>query len=235
MQEEMCLALYSLPPVHTYNENTTNNNRGNWNTTSSVFCARLHCLHTFINCVGGNQFMSDTGWKSPGTNSHHSGNAWTTPENVYSTDETYAISPEGTNGDWESYGGFGFSIPSGATINGIELTVTGHHTHSSSINYTVQFRVSGNDGTSYSSSKGVPSWAQGTTDKTSILGGSSDLWGLEWTADSFSNTNFRVIMGNQYSIIQAYVNSFQIKVYYTESSGTPTVGTKYALPPFRVV
>jgi hypothetical protein len=44
MQEEMCLGLYSLPPVHTYNENTTNNNRGNSDTMYNIFTSLSHYI-----------------------------------------------------------------------------------------------------------------------------------------------------------------------------------------------
>ena len=75
------------------------------------------------------------------------------------------------------YSGFtSLSIPSGATINGIEVIV-----HASS-NSTL-LRVVLNDGTSYSSlraTNGLPGKTLATVDP--CWGSSSDLWGLSWDA-----------------------------------------------------
>src|SRR3989338_8952984 len=61
----------------------------------------------------------DTGLKSPTATA--SPNSWTNPSDAFSSNNTYAS--ESTNNDSQGYRDFGFSVPGGATINGIEVTL----------------------------------------------------------------------------------------------------------------
>ncbi|MFZ2484649.1 MAG: VWA domain-containing protein [Minisyncoccia bacterium] len=47
-------------------------------------------------------------------------NQWTNPNNAFTSNDTYTTSV--TNGNQQGYGNFGFSIPSNATITGIQVT-----------------------------------------------------------------------------------------------------------------
>ncbi len=90
------------------------------------------------------------------------------------------------------YRDFGFSIPSGATIDGIEVGINAWRRNN---NRTVDANITlSRDGGTFDSStytQAVTVTADPAGDQ--VLGGSGNLWGLTgWTAEHFSNANFRV-------------------------------------------
>jgi hypothetical protein len=123
--------------------------------------------------------------------------------------------------DSEVYSNFGFSIPSGATIDGVEVVVSGYRTGSTSAGAYFRVRLSNNGGadwTDYGDTSGL-----GTTDALYTLGGSGQLWSVIWTADSFSDGNFRleVVPAGPYLSGELWkLDSVKVKVYYTLAAGT---------------
>ena len=71
----------------------------------------------------------DTGLKSPTATA--SPNSWTNPSDAFSSNNTYAS--ESTNNDSQGYRDFGFSVPGGATINGIEVTLEAYSQATSTV------------------------------------------------------------------------------------------------------
>lgn len=156
---------------------------------------------------------SDTGFKSPTATS----GSWINPTNAYSYDSTYA-STEGRFSE-QIYYNFGFSIPSGATIDGIEVV------GNMGSPYTFWFlraKLSRDGGSSWTSQKS--SGKKDGDDIDEFFGASDDTWGMTWNSSDFSNTNFRIIIdnrdGDDYFGASYYDNldHIKIKVYYTESS-----------------
>src|SRR3989344_8739680 len=65
-------------------------------------------------------FAADTGFMSPAaTGTYH--NEWATPSDAFSSNDAYAT--ETTENDLQSYENFGFSVPVGSLIHGIEMNV----------------------------------------------------------------------------------------------------------------
>src|SRR3989344_6729137 len=65
-------------------------------------------------------FAADTGFLSP-TAAGGSHNQWATPSNAFISDDAYAT--ETSEGEDQSYENFGFSVPVGSLIHGIEMNV----------------------------------------------------------------------------------------------------------------
>ena len=152
------------------------------------------------------------------TNSSIGSYTWLSPTNVYTANSTYAACGTfGPGGNKISYyevaTGFGFSIPAGATINGIFAEV----------------KKSDSDGTSYDQAvRIVKGGAIGSTDKASVVawpsmqayssyGSSSDLWGTTWTYSDINASDFGLAIA-AYSSSFAWspvIDHIRITVYYT--------------------
>ena len=167
---------------------------------------------------------ADTGYKSP-TATGEDYNQWTLPTNAYSSNNNYAS--ETTAGQEQDYYNFGFSIPSGATIDGVEVSLEGQCSGEMIINgdrVDVKVDLSDNGGTSYGTKK-IKSFSNFGSDVTQTLGGPTSgntYWGLTLTDTDFSNVNFRVriemdrVTGGATGI---FLDHIQVKVYYTEATG----------------
>ncbi len=101
--------------------------RATWKKVCAIF------LTLSINLTGGAgmlllgaevAYAADTTSKSP-TSSSVSPSEWTSPSNAYSSDNAYstASDDDGASRDDQRYSSFGFSVPAGATINGIEVAL----------------------------------------------------------------------------------------------------------------
>lgn len=170
---------------------------------------------------------TSSGLQSPSVsvNSH-----WTSPDNVFTSNDTYSTSAANQT-DYQRWRGFGFSIPTGATINGVEVTIEGKNNGATANGLRVG--ISGNSGSSYSSAKTTTDFT--STDTTKTLGDSSDLWGLSLTPSSFNSDAFYLraqLSTNSSDLVD--VDHIQAKVYYTTSSGesrtvTPVTST-FSIP-----
>ena len=176
--------------------------------------------------------MAVTGWKSPSTASSQtrsgSADVWATPTNVFTSNNAYAETDLGDDeySDWLRITNFGFTtgdIPSGATIDGIEVQYecVGEDTQ---IKDSQLFAYrSGQVGTSQHSTS-----AWGTTENTQTRGGSTNLWGATWAdTDIVGNANF----GFELSALKdgtagtgrfARVDHFEVRVHYTAGATTVT-------------
>lgn len=117
--------------------------------------------------------------------------------------------------------GFGFTIPTGATINGIEAVVTNAscvnlNTRDNSVKLCIAGTISGSD------LSASAAWSASPANKT--FGGSSQLWGLTPTYSDVNNSGF----GFALSVIQIDDNGDPddvswdcgtLKIYYTAASG----------------
>jgi hypothetical protein len=154
--------------------------------------------------------------KFPGT---ASGASWTTPTNIEAADGAttvyyggpYEYTPYlwGTN--------FGFSIPTGATINGIyvEQYIRGAN---AGVDADYLCKLTKDGSTLVGTNKGTGSAMSGTlTDYA--RGGASDLWGTTWTPAQINASTFGVVwepelgIGGQTDAV--YCDYFKITVYYT--------------------
>jgi len=137
---------------------------------------------------GPNSFSTYTS-----NNSNGGTYTWTNINNISSSDDNYGYSAVGPGG--ASYQmlltGFGFSIPSGATINGITASIERKKTGNagSSIKDSLIKLIKGGvvSGTDKKSGLNWP-----TTETVATYGGSSDLWGLTLTHTDVNDANFGI-------------------------------------------
>ncbi len=154
---------------------------------------------------------SETSYLSPSANGNPS--EWSDGGNAYSSNNSYANT---NDDDDQGYRNFGFSIPTGSTINGIEVKLEARQEGTSC---QLQTRLSWNNGSNDTSYKTlVPTGS----DTVLTYGGSSDTWGHTWSPSEFSNANFVLEVryndpgsgcGNSDDI---YLDHVQAKVFYTE-------------------
>jgi hypothetical protein len=157
---------------------------------------------------------TDTGWLSP---SDHDSESWIDPGNAYASDNSYAsMSGTSKSRDWSE---FDFGIPSGATIDGVQVEVEKRASNTAS-NSTLAVELSWNGGLTYTSAGKSVSFSNGADD-VATFGGAADTWGRIWIPAETSNANFRVrlrgsVPGDSGSN-HIYVDHIQVTVHYTYS------------------
>jgi hypothetical protein len=165
--------------------------------------------------------MSDTGWQSPDSYENVAGFV-TTPQNAYASDNTYAIFDPDSNESVDYYGFDFSSIPAGAQIDGIEISV---ETYLTSVGdaprqFTLTPRYNSR-GTNAPSSANTGNF--GGTDTTLTVGGATSLFGRTWTVGDFTTANFsmRIQEDTAFAFNQDLsLDHIQVKVYYTEAIWT---------------
>jgi len=164
---------------------------------------------------------------------------WSDPENVKTSNDSYAHVTHGGVSNNSSYlyvSDFGFSIPSGAAVTGIKVEVEKHTTLSGGTPGNEQARdfhaqiVKG--GVVGSANKSIASvWP--TSDAYSTYGGNSDLWDETWTPADINASDFGFAFsstqGNS-SINNSYVDHIRITVYYSTGPTVVTTSTVIVSP-----
>jgi hypothetical protein len=121
------------------------------------------------------------------------------PANASANDGLFAVDTNsGTNSntsctsnrkDRHTFYNYGFSIPSGATVRGIEVRTDGRvDSTSGSPKFCIQ--LSWNGGASWTAAKATSTLT--TSEATYLLGGAADTWGRTWASGDLTNGNFRV-------------------------------------------
>ena len=125
-----------------------------------------------------------------------------------------------TNNTDNNYGivsTFGFGVPAGVQIDGIQVDVEGSNSNNSkTVNYEVA--LSGNSGTGWTSAKADT--FTGPADDTDTFGGDSDDWGWTWGAAGFSDATFRLRIYRTGGDFSLRVDLIQVTVYYSVASFT---------------
>lgn len=149
-------------------------------------------------------------------------NGWTNPGNAVGMGEsTCSESPEGVGGNWNS---FGFSIPSSATINGIQVELKQSQSVATSITWYVYLRK-GNalPSTNNRSFNETSTSACGALQPIRTYGGSVDLWGFTWTPSEINLSAFTVGITTESTVATHYLNWIRVTVYYTEAGACEPV------------
>ena len=161
-----------------------------------------------------------------------SNNPWNNPGNITADDNVDATSAFGSLSTSDSLlaAGFGFSIPAGSTIDGIEVKYErwreepglGGPTPTSA---TVQLANAGS--VIGDTKEDLTDWPDSRTVTT--VGSSSDVWGAALTADIVNSATFGprifVVWPNALGTTEtANVDYVQVNVHYTAPVGPP-VGT----------
>ncbi len=161
--------------------------------------------------------MADTGFKTTGA--VVSAGTWLnmTTTRINTADDSRAATT-GTTFGVATLNNYTFGIPSGATIDGIEVN-TEFSISAGGATATLQISLSWNNGTNYTATKSDT--ATSTTDKNSTMGGATDTWGRSWTDSELANGTFLVKVEGKSSTPSnsCRLDFLQIKVYYTAAGG----------------
>lgn len=159
--------------------------------------------------------MADTGLKSP-TSTGGKFNTWTNPSNAYSSDDSWATKTTDGTQRKQSYEGFGFEIPAGATIDGIFVQIEGHAEELNCRTYMGVYNASSTSWSDFSVWDAFPQTNDGTMNSGAPL--TTNLWGKTWAVDDFSDANFSVAFTAEATTNDHLsVDQIQVKVYYTST------------------
>lgn len=150
--------------------------------------------------------------------------SWSSLSSIYGLGSAFASGFITLTTQYAKTTGYGFSIPSGATITGIEVKFVGRVSTSSGtsggIIQTAKIVKGGTiTGTAQDTDNNILS---AVSDVTVILGGSSNLWGTTWTDSDINASNFGVaisINATGGKFMDCGCNSIEITVYYTTGGG----------------
>ena len=141
---------------------------------------------------------------------------WSLLSNVASDNGVYALGDNGTSTTKylrvppQSLS----AIPSGSTINGIEINVDRKRAGSAVnvVDNSVRLYKSGTGFVGSDKADGATNWP--TSDTVKTYGGASDLWGTTWTRDEIVN-NLQFAISATSSSAAAAVDYIQFTIYYT--------------------
>lgn len=133
--------------------------------------------------------------------------------------------------------GFGFSIPTGSTINGITAEYKKKKSGSPSVLDSSVKLVQGGTISGNNNADTTNQWP--TTIGYKTYGSSSDLWGLTWAPSDINASNFGVALktasgGTSEGGNTASIDAVRITITYTPPPATrsPSGGAAYASPMF---
>lgn len=151
---------------------------------------------------------------------------WTNTGNIFAKDAAYASTTAAitfTNvSHYLKATNFGFSIPSGATINGITAVYTRCGSTGAANDQNVKLVKAG---TIVGTSQPLAgSWSSSGIMRDDTLGGPSNLWGTTWTDTDINDTGFGIVMNCKSSSFKTVttprVDSVTLTIDYTTSGGS---------------
>ncbi len=140
--------------------------------------------------------------------------AWSNPGNITANDGSSASYTSGTAvSNYLKGTNFGFSIPSGATIDGIEVTIERGVIAGNATDAHVRI-VKGGSISATNLTTGA-TWNSGSM-VVDTLGGPTELWGESWTSTDINASDFGFAVAlSTAGASPAQVDYIAIKVYYT--------------------
>lgn len=170
--------------------------------------------------------MASQGPNSAGTGANDASvgsRAWNNPSNIVSSNNTRAFAAN-ANTQYLKATNFGFSIPGGATIDGIVVEIERYCTDSASNNakdLEVKI-VKGGSIQSTNRADLASNWP--LSDAYATYGSSTDLWGTTWTDSDINSSSFGVVIRADIvnfgkGTVLAEVDHVRITVYYTTGGG----------------
>jgi len=159
--------------------------------------------------------MASTGATYP---TAYSAATLTNPQNMYGAGTANSIGAM-----YGKYITFGFSIPSGATIDGIEVQYRGKcdfsvNTAKSTLYYNGQATAAP---TTYTTT------AFGSSYSIKTVGGPTTTWGRTWADTDFSDANFAIRYDSKAGDF-GYMDWLTVNVYYTVAATTPGIWVNVA-------
>jgi len=151
---------------------------------------------------------------------------WTNPGNTTNTGDTnYATAVFGGAANTDNLLGsnYGFAIPSGAIINGIELSVRRMTSATNGGRITRDNVVSLVKGGVVTGNNKATATAYTTAFVTATYGSATDTWGTTWTPADINAANFGAVLSvNANNSLTASVDHLRITVYYTTIGFSPS-------------
>jgi len=161
--------------------------------------------------------MADTGFKTTGAVVFDGDWVNMTTTRINTSDNSRATTTN-TTFTPATLQNYAFGIPSGATIDGIEVQCE-FNSASAGGTATIQYSLSWDNGTTYTSTKSDT--VTSVSDATKTYGGATDTWGRSWTSSEFADGTFLAKMEGKRETgggVTCGVDWMAIKVYYTEGS-----------------
>jgi hypothetical protein len=119
---------------------------------------------------------------------------WSTTNNTTTSNNSYTTSGSLTSSnsvsEYLDLTGWGFSIPAGATIDGITVSIERSWTGSGTSNVQDTSLRLLKAGTKVGDDKAATATNWPTSDGTATYGGAADLWGTTWTDSDINASNF---------------------------------------------
>ncbi len=190
---------------------------------------KIYKYWTFFNTTQyGLSGSFDTGFMDPsaaatdtgGDNNGYDSN----PTRAYTDNNSFAVDTNsgsgtgtnctGTDKDRQRYYNYDLTIPSGATINGIQVRLDAK-VDSTTGSPKICVQLSWDGGSNWTTAQSTGTLTTG--ESTYYLGGSTDTWGRTWSDTNFSNSNFRVRIINVASNTSRdfSLDWAAVKVYYS--------------------
>ena len=123
----------------------------------------------------------------------------TNPANAYANDSLFAVDTNSGSGtsttytstqkDRHSFYNYGFNIPAGAVVKGIQVRLDAKADVTSG-SPKIYVELSWDGGATWTAAQATTNLSK--SEATYILGGATNTWGRTWSAVDFNNTNFRV-------------------------------------------
>lgn len=128
------------------------------------------------------------------------------------------------NHDGETYSKFGFSVPAGQPIHGIEVRLDAKVDNAADDALMCVSIIGGEQGGEQKATSFLT-----TAEKTYLLGSSNDNWGLSLTGNDMNQDSFRVQVINMATSRQRTfsLDYVAVKVYYSDPTPTPTFTATY--------
>jgi len=189
---------------------------------------------TSMSCGSGGTTSTGATYAGTGANITGVGNySWSNPGRISADDNSFA-SVDVRSGRTTNYlrgTNFGFSIPAGATINGIVVSI-GRYSEGGTgdriTDYIVRL-VKGGTITGNNKANAGVNWP--TNEAVATYGSSTDLWNETWLPSDINASNFGVVLSvgntNSWNYRMAYVDYIRITVTYTT---LPELTSWYTVP-----
>jgi hypothetical protein len=177
--------------------------------------------------------MASTGFTLPGTGANNTdvgSEAWVNPGNITADDGTNSEGAPAKDEQMNYLVGsnFGFNIPSGSTINGIEARVQCFDGSIDASPAHLTHAIIGKSNAALGSDLQVGNLDVTGTAADYTYGSATELWGLTWTAAEInaSTFQFRISMNSDGSsgAGDPRVDAMWVNIHYT-----PPVGTRFMI------
>ena len=150
--------------------------------------------------------------------------AWSNVNNAASSNDVYAVAsaPSIIDTHYLKATNFGFSIPSGATISGIEVRIERSMSVSGFVVDNSMKAVQGGSIVGAEHATNTHTWT--TTDTIDTFGGPMDLWGVTWTPDQINASDFGAAFSAfTTDALDMRIDQMTMTVYYSEAGEVPLI------------